>query len=113
MRVAAGLRWWSCGYEYAGKRLEKNFIWGAGFLTDGYKCATSGKWHAGLRRSFAADPPDLYSNMNREERDARCVHGSDQYTIDQTGLFTRGWRKMITGLRLEQRSGITRERAWD
>src|ERR1700723_3570992 len=35
------------------------------------------------------------------------------YTIDQKGFFIRGWRKMITGLRGEQRSGMTRERAWE
>ena len=70
-----------------------NGVQGAGFLTDGYKRATCDKWHADLRLSFAADSPGLYSNMNREERDAGCAHGSDH------------------GLRLEPRSGITRERA--
>jgi len=64
-----------------------------------------------LRLSFAADSPDIYLNMNGEERDARRVHGSDHYTIDQKGFFIRGGRKMITSSRLEQRSGITRERA--
>ena len=43
----------------------------------------------GLRLSFAADSPDIYSNMNRKERDARRMYGSDQYTIDQKGFFIR------------------------
>jgi hypothetical protein len=40
--------------------------------------------------SFAADSPDMYVNMNRDERDARCIRGSDQYIIDQKGFFIRG-----------------------
>jgi hypothetical protein len=66
-----------------------------------------------LRLSFAADSPDNYLNMKGKERDARRVHGSDHYTIDEKGFFIRGWRKMITSLRLEQRSGITGARAWE
>lgn len=40
--------------------------------------------------SFAADSPDMYADMNRDERDARCVRGSDQYIIDQNFFFVRG-----------------------
>ena len=32
----------------------------------------------------------MYANMNRDERDARCVRGSDQYIVDQTWFFIRG-----------------------
>jgi len=96
--------------QWAGKYMESREL---GFLTDGYKSATCDEWHAGLRLSFAADSPGIYSNMKREERDGRCVYGSDQNTIDQKWFLIRGWRKMITGLRLERRSGITRERAWE
>lgn len=40
--------------------------------------------------SFAADSPDMYANMNRDERDTRSVRGSDQYIIDQKWFFIRG-----------------------
>lgn len=59
-------------------------------MSDGYKCVTCGKSHEGLPLSFAADSPDMYANMNWDERDARCVCGSDQYIIDQRWFFIRG-----------------------
>jgi hypothetical protein len=59
-------------------------------VSDSYKCVTCGKSHEGLPLSFAADSPDMYANMNRDERDARCVRGSDQYIIDQKWFFIRG-----------------------
>jgi hypothetical protein len=59
-------------------------------MTESYKCATCGKVHEGLPMSFAAGSPDMYFNMNRDDRDARCVHGSDQYIIDQKWFFIRG-----------------------
>jgi hypothetical protein len=40
--------------------------------------------------SFAADFPDLYANMNSDERDARAVIGSDQCIVDQQWFFIRG-----------------------
>jgi hypothetical protein len=40
--------------------------------------------------SFAADFPDMYANMKREERDARALIGSDQCVIDQQWFFIRG-----------------------
>lgn len=58
-------------------------------MTESYKCTTC-QVHAGLPMSFAADSPDMYANMNRDERDARCVRGSDQYIIDQQHFFIRG-----------------------
>ena len=55
-----------------------------------YKCVTCGKPHKGLPLSFAADSPDMYANMNRDERDARSVRGSDQCIIDRKWFFIRG-----------------------
>ena len=55
-----------------------------------YKCATCGKVHEGLPMSFAADSPDMYADMTRNERDARCIRGSDQYVIDNTFFYVRG-----------------------
>lgn len=40
--------------------------------------------------SFAADFPDMFANMSREERDARAIIGSDQCVIDQKWFFIRG-----------------------
>jgi hypothetical protein len=40
--------------------------------------------------SFAAECPDMYANMDRDQRDARCVRGSDQYIIDHKWFFVRG-----------------------
>jgi hypothetical protein len=59
-------------------------------MTNSYKCATCGQVHEGLPMSFAADSPDMYANMNRSERDVRCVRGSDQYIIDEKWFFIRG-----------------------
>jgi hypothetical protein len=59
-------------------------------MSEGYKCVTCGKSHEGLPLSFAAESPDMYANMNRDERDARCVRGSDQYVVDQKWFFIRG-----------------------
>jgi hypothetical protein len=59
-------------------------------MAETFKCRTCGQTHTDLPLSFAADSPDMYANMNREERDARCVRGSDQYIIDQQWFFIRG-----------------------
>ncbi len=59
-------------------------------MPDGYKCSCCGRFHERLPLSFAADSPDMYANMNREERDARTIRGSDQYIIDQKWFFIRG-----------------------
>jgi hypothetical protein len=40
--------------------------------------------------SFAAEFPDQYANMGREDRDARAVISSDQCIIDQEWFFIRG-----------------------
>ena len=59
-------------------------------MTETYKCTTCGKVHDRVPLSFAADFPDMYANMNREDRDARGVISSDQCIIDQEWFFLRG-----------------------
>lgn len=59
-------------------------------MTEGSKCAACGKVHQNLPRSFAASFPDMYGNMNREERDTRAMIGTDQCTVDQRWFFIRG-----------------------
>jgi len=46
-------------------------------MSDGYKCRICGEEHEGMPLSFAAEFPDMYANLEREERDARTVTGSD------------------------------------
>jgi hypothetical protein len=58
--------------------------------TESWKCATCGKSHVGVPMSFAAEFPDMYANMKREERDTRALIGSDQCVIDQQRFFLRG-----------------------
>src|SRR5271166_4808322 len=62
----------------------------ANSLIRSYVCARCGKSHDGLPLSFAAESPDMYANMNRDQRDVRCVHGSDQSIVDQKWFFIRG-----------------------
>jgi hypothetical protein len=64
-------------------------------LSDGWRCATCGESHAGIPLSFAADFPDMYANMKREERDARAVIGSDQCII-KGSVTTETQRKAKT-----------------
>jgi hypothetical protein len=40
--------------------------------------------------SFAADFPDMYANMNSDERETRATIGSDQCIIDSQFFFIRG-----------------------
>jgi len=63
---------------------------GVAALTENFKCATCGKIHQKLPRSFAADFPDMYANMKREEKDVRAIIGSDQCVVDQQWFFVRG-----------------------
>src|ERR1700722_20485576 len=58
--------------------------------TDSYICACCGMEHYGVPLSFAADFPDAYANLSREERDIRAVVGSDQCIIDQEQFYIRG-----------------------
>jgi hypothetical protein len=59
-------------------------------LTEHFECATCGKVHQKSPRSFAADFPDTYASMKREERDVRSVISSDQCVVDQEWFFIRG-----------------------
>lgn len=59
-------------------------------MSSGYICGTCGRVHEDVPMSFAADFPDMYSNMNRDDRDARAIIGSDQCVIDQKWFFIRG-----------------------
>lgn len=52
-------------------------------------CCVCSKRHA-IPFSFAADSPDMYANMSRDQRDARARFGSDQCIIDQQWFFIRG-----------------------
>jgi hypothetical protein len=65
-------------------------------MVKSYRCTTCGKIHEGLPMSFAAEFPDQYANMSREERDARAVVGSDQCIIDQQWFFIRGCLEIPT-----------------
>ena len=58
-------------------------------MPETFKCPTCGELHETFL-SFAADSPDMYANMNRNDRDSRCVHGSDQCIVDQKWFFLRG-----------------------
>lgn len=67
-------------------------------MTDSFTCATCGKLHDRIPLSFAAEFPDMYANMARDERDARSVIGSDQCIIDQECFFVRGCLEIpVTG----------------
>lgn len=55
-----------------------------------YVCSCCGKEHSGIPFSFAADFPDTYANLTKEERDTRAIIGSDQCIIDQEQFFIRG-----------------------
>jgi hypothetical protein len=55
-----------------------------------FLCASCGENHVGLAQSFAADFPDRYPNLSREERDTRAVISSDQCIIDQEEFYIRG-----------------------
>lgn len=67
-------------------------------LTTARKGTPPAKAHEGLPLSFAADFPDMYANMSRDDRDARAVIGTDQCIIDQQWFFLRGCLEIpITG----------------
>ena len=57
---------------------------------EGYTCRTCGQYHTGLPFSFAADFPDPYANLSKEERDSRATIGSDQCILDSQSFFLRG-----------------------
>jgi tetratricopeptide (TPR) repeat protein len=57
---------------------------------EGYACRTCSQYHTGVPFSFAADFPDPYANLSREERDSRAIIGSDQCILDSQWFFLRG-----------------------
>jgi hypothetical protein len=57
---------------------------------EGYTCRTCGQYHGGIPFSFAADFPDPYANLSKEDRDARATIGSDQCILDSQWFFLRG-----------------------
>lgn len=58
--------------------------------TASWRCATCGESHVDIPLSFAADFPDMYANLKREERDAHAEIGTDQCIIDRQWFFLRG-----------------------
>jgi hypothetical protein len=57
---------------------------------EGYTCRTCSQYHTGVPFSFAADFPDPYANLSKEERDTRATIGSDQCILDSKWFFLRG-----------------------
>ena len=55
-----------------------------------WKCSTCGQSHSDIPLSFAADFPDMYTNLSRNDRDIRAVIGSDQCIVDEKWFFIRG-----------------------
>jgi len=53
-------------------------------------CHTCGKRHDQIPFSFAADFPDPYANLNRDDRDNRALISSDQCIIYQEQFYLRG-----------------------
>jgi hypothetical protein len=57
---------------------------------ESYVCSTCGREHEGIPFSFAADFPDNYANLSKDDRDTRTIIGSDQCVIDQEQFYIRG-----------------------
>jgi hypothetical protein len=57
---------------------------------EGYTCRTCSQYHTGVPFSFAADFPDPYANLSKDERDLRATIGSDQCILDSQSFFLRG-----------------------
>ena len=58
--------------------------------TPGYVCSTCGKQHDKIPFSFAAEFPDPYANLSRDDRENRALISSDQCIIDHAQFFLRG-----------------------
>jgi len=58
--------------------------------TCSYICSCCGIDFSGFPFSFAADFPDPYANLSREDRELRSIIGSDQCIIDQERFYIRG-----------------------
>src|SRR6185437_10206036 len=55
-----------------------------------YLCHSCGQQHDEIPLSFAADYPDPYANLSREDRDNRALISSDQCIIDREQFYLRG-----------------------
>jgi hypothetical protein len=56
----------------------------------GYTCHCCGKRHDEIPLSFAADFPDPYANLSRDDRENRALVSSDQCIIDHEQFYLRG-----------------------
>ena len=56
-------------------------------MSENWKCTVCGKEHEGLPLSFAADFPDMYANMTRQEREIRAIAGTDEVVIRSAMVF--------------------------
>lgn len=55
-----------------------------------FRCHCCGNVHHEIPLGFAADFPDPYANLSRDDRDNRALISSDQCIIDQELFFLRG-----------------------
>ena len=55
-----------------------------------YVCSTCGKAQAEVPFSFAAEFPDSYANLSRDDRENRALISSDQCIIDEEQFYLRG-----------------------
>lgn len=58
--------------------------------TPHYLCSTCGREHHEIPLSFAADFPDPYANLSRDDRENRALISSDQCIIDKDQFYLRG-----------------------
>ncbi len=54
-----------------------------------FKCVSCGEWHEGMP-SFGAEAPVYYDEVAPEERERRCILGTDDCVIDDKFFFVRG-----------------------
>jgi hypothetical protein len=59
-------------------------------IEPGFVCSSCGLTHEGVPLSFAADFPDMYSNMTETDRSTRALISTDQCVIDERWFFIRG-----------------------
>jgi hypothetical protein len=88
--VGAGYAGWNAdGVERLGgiesERAKKSHM-----DSDSYVCSHCGKHHPGIPLSFAANFPDPYASLKKEERETRAIIGTDQCVIDQEQFYIRG-----------------------
>jgi len=54
-----------------------------------FKCTSCGKWHEGMP-TFGAIAPLYFYAIGAEERDNRCILGTDTCIVDNEHFFVRG-----------------------